>query len=142
MTHLAYTAGRILVPVVFIISGVQKALNIAGTARMLSGSGFPMPGWIPADFAGVPRYQALAGAVAAVEIVGGLMILAGFKARWAALVLFVFTAAATVLFHHFWTMTGDAVAQNMVQALKNLSIMGAMLLIFAGGSHGLDNRRP
>jgi putative oxidoreductase len=51
-------------------------------------------------------------------------------------VLFVFTAAATFYFHAFWQMTGEAAMQNQIHALKNLSIMGALLLIAAGGPVG------
>lgn len=141
MTSFAYTAGRMLVPLVFIVSGAQKALNIGGLGKALASSALPMPGVIPLNIAGIPRYQLLAGMVAAVEIVGGLMILVGLKARWAALALFAFTLVATLLFHNFWAMSGDAFTQNLTQALKNLSIMGALLLIFVGGSHGLDSRR-
>ena len=64
------------------------------------------------------------------------MLLGGLAARWGALVLFVFTAAATFYFHNFWQMTGEAAAQNQIHALKNLSIMGALLLIVSGGPVG------
>ncbi len=66
----------------------------------------------------------------------------GLKARWAALAMIVFTAAATILFHNFWDMSGDAFAQNMVHALKNLSILGGLLLVVAGGSgpRSMDGR--
>ena len=64
------------------------------------------------------------------EVICGLMILIGLKARWAALVLIVFTAGTIFFVHHFWDM--DAATHspsNMIEALKNLSIMGGLLLI-------------
>jgi putative oxidoreductase len=68
--------------------------------------------------------------------------LLGLKARWGALMLFVFTACTIFFVHHFWDMDGAAAAANQTQALKNLSIMGALLLIVAhgSGSHALDRR--
>ena len=62
------------------------------------------------------------------------MLLIGVKARWAALVLLVFTACTIVFVHHFWDMSGDAYNTNLADALKNLSIMGGLLLIVAVGS--------
>ena len=55
----------------------------------------------------------------------------------------MFTACTIFFVHHFWDMEGAAAAANQAQALKNLSIMGALLLIIAhgSGSHAID-RRP
>jgi putative oxidoreductase len=58
--------------------------------------------------------------------------------------LVVFTAGTIFFVHNFWDMTGDAYEQNMILALKNLSIMGGLLLIVAVGSgpHSIDRRAP
>ena len=84
--------------------------------------------------AGIPKYEALGYLLAAIEIICGLMVLIGLKARWAALVLVVFTACTIIFVHHFWDMQGDALIQNRADALKNLSIMGGLLLIVAVGA--------
>ncbi|MEW6452267.1 MAG: DoxX family protein [Pseudomonadota bacterium] len=136
MLNAAYTVGRVFVPIIFIVSGVQKAMNVAGTAKMLADTNIPVPEAIVPYLQGIPKYEALTYLTAAAEIICGLMIMAGIAARWGALVLFVFTAAATFYFHNFWQMTGEAAAQNQVHALKNLSIMGALLLIVSGGPIG------
>jgi putative oxidoreductase len=83
---------------------------------------------------GIPKYEALAYLSAAVEVVCGLLVLVGLKARWAALLLAVFTACTIIFIHHFWDMDGAALIENRTQALKNLSIMGGLLLIVAVGS--------
>jgi len=70
----------------------------------------------------------------ATAMVPSLMVLIGLKARWAALVLIVFTACTIIFVHHFWDMQGDALIQNRADALKNLSIMGGLLLIVAVGA--------
>jgi putative oxidoreductase len=70
------------------------------------------------------------------------MVLVGFKARWAALVLCAFTGMTIFLAHPFWAMEGAARATNQAHALKNLSIMGALLMIAAHGAgrFSLDER--
>jgi putative oxidoreductase len=143
MMGVAYTIGRICVPIVFIVEGVRKLLNVNDFAKLLADSQVPMPDEIAAYLGGMPKYQALAYCLAAIELIGGLMVLIGLKARWGALILIVFTAGTIFFVHHFWDMSGAAAAQNQVDALKNLSILGALLLIVAAGSGGtsLDRRQ-
>ena len=142
--NVAYALGRILVPLVFIWEAVQKLLDIGKFAKLLADSQVPLPDEISAYLGSMPKYEALAWALAALELVCGLMILLGLKARWGALLLVVFTAGTIFFVHHFWDMTGDAYVQNQIQALKNLSILGALLMIVAVGSgpHSLDRRPP
>ena len=143
MSRLVFALGRILVPIIFIVSGWEKLLNIKGTVTALESKNLPIPVEIE-TYINMPRFEALAYLVAIVELFGGAMILIGWKARWAALLLLVFTAAATFYFHNFWVMEGADRAMNQIQALKNLSIMGALLMIAAVGSGAvaLDRNRP
>jgi len=140
--NVAYALGRIFVPIVFIWEAIQMLLDIGRFAKLLAENNVPVPDQIVPYLGGMPKYQALAWALAGLELVCGIMILIGFKARWGALVLVVFTAGTIFFVHHFWDMTGDAYEQNQIQALKNLSILGALLLIVAVGSgpHALDRR--
>ena len=132
--NAAYTLGRILIPIVFLVEGIRKLINVDGIAKMLADNNVPIPDQIVPYLGGMPKYQAAGYLVAAVEIICGLMIMAGLAARWGALVLVVFTAATIIFVHHFWDMSGDAFYGNMTQALKNLSIMGALLLVVAVGA--------
>jgi putative oxidoreductase len=132
--NAAYTLGRILVPLVFIVAGVQKILNIGDIAKMLAANSVPIPDAIVPYLGSIPKYEALGYLIAALEIVCGLMVLIGLKARWAALVLVVFTACTIIFVHHFWDMAGDDLINNRTEALKNLSILGGLLLIVAVGS--------
>ena len=142
MMNGAYVLGRILVPIVFIWEAVQKLLDIGRFAKLLADSRVPIPDEVSAYLGSMPKYEALAWALAVLELVCGLMILLGLKARWGALVLIVFTAGTIFYVHHFWDMTGDAYVQNQIQALKNLSILGALLLIVSVGStaHSVERR--
>jgi putative oxidoreductase len=134
--HAVYVVGRICVPVVFIAAGIQKALSVEGIARLLADSRVPVPDGIAGYLGGMPKYEALGYLIAGLEIVCGLMIMTGLKARWGALILVVFTACTIVFVHHFWDMEGLAARTHQTEALKNLSIIGALLLIVAGGSAG------
>ncbi len=77
-------------------------------------------------------------------IVGGLSIVVGYKARIGAALLFTFLVLATYFFHDFWTYPADSqdYQMQMIQFMKNLALMGAMLIIFANGSGAgsLDRR--
>ncbi len=124
-----YAIGRMLLPIVFIVAGVSKFVSIAGLTQFLTAKAIPQP-------------LAVAYAVAAVEIVAGVMVLVGYKTRWAALALVVFTALAIFFAHDFWNMAGaEAIAQRG-QALKNLAIMGGLLLVIVHGPgrYSVDGR--
>jgi putative oxidoreductase len=132
--NAAYTLGRIFLSLVFVVSGVQKLMNISVIAKMLADNNVPIPEQVVPYLQGIPKYEALGYLAAAVEIIGGLMVLIGLKARWGALLLAVFTALTIVFVHHFWDMTGSALTDNLTEALKNLSIIGGLLLVVAVGS--------
>jgi len=141
MSRLMYTFGRILVPLIFIVSGWTKLLDIKSVVSALEGKNLPVPIEIE-TYINMPRFEALAYLIAVVELVGGIMILIGWKARFAALLLFVFTGLTVFYFHDFWTMDGAARAQNQIEALKNLSIMGALLMIVGMGSGAIALDQP
>ena len=79
----------------------------------------------------MPIWQVLAIVVAMVEIVGGLLIAFNVLARTAAVVLLIFTAVTTFYYHDFWNMAGAERTNNLILALKNLSIIGALLMLAA-----------
>jgi putative oxidoreductase len=131
------TLGRILFAVLFIFSGASKLLDLTATAQMTEKVVFPA---LLAPYTaqletvtGMPTAQLLAIGSGALEVVCGLMIALNFGARFFAIVLILFVAAATFYFHDFWNQTGVEARGNLVHALKNLSIIGALLMI-AGSS--------
>ncbi len=142
--NIAYALGRILVPIVFIWEAIRDMLDIRVFAKLLSDNNFPLPDEISGYLGDMPKYQALAWTLAGLELICALMILLGLKARWGALILVVYSAATIFFIHHFWDMSGAAYELNQIQALKNLSIMGGLLLIVAVGSgpHSIDRRSP
>jgi putative oxidoreductase len=127
------TFGRILFAVLFIFSGASKLLDLATTAQMTEKI------VIPAALAtytsqlegvtGMSTPQMLAIAAGALELICGIMIALNFGARFFAILLILFVAAATFYYHDFWNQTGAEAKNNMVHALKNLSIIGALFMI-------------
>ena len=111
---------RILLAVMFIISGFGKITGFEGTVGYIASKGLPLP-------------QLVAIGTILVELGGGLMLAVGFKARWAALALAVFTLLAAIIFHNFWAADAAAKTMQQIQFMKNISIVGGMLMVFAFG---------
>jgi putative oxidoreductase len=116
-TSKLYPAGRALAGLLFVVSGVNKILAFSYVAGWMNSMGLPLAGLL------------LAGAIA-LEVGGGLALITGFQARWASLALALFTVPVTLIFHAFWG-AGAAEFQNQLNHfLKNVAILGAMLVIF------------
>jgi len=83
----------------------------------------------------------LAGAILC-EVLGGLSVLVGYRARIGAAALIVFLIPASLIFHDFWTLEGMEQQVQMVMFMKNLSIMGGLLLVMSLGTgpFSLDDR--
>jgi putative oxidoreductase len=142
--NIAYSIGRIFLPIFFIVAGIQKLMNVQGMAKMIEDAGVPFPEELVPYLAyvgNIPKFQFIGYLVGAIEVICGLMVMVGLKARWAALVLIVYSACAIFFLHHFWDMTGDAFTLNQEAALMHLSIIGGLLLLVAGGPGGLPDRR-
>ena len=127
--NAAFTLGRVALVLIFMFSGAQKLFDISGTADQIQAKLI-----IPAAL-GMPIWQVLAIVVALVEIVGGLLITFNVLTRGAAVVLLLFTAVTTFYYHDFWNMAGADRTNNLNLALKNLSIIGALLMLAAWPRH-------
>jgi putative oxidoreductase len=140
------TFGRVLFAVLFIVSGAFKLLDIAGTTQMITDKVI-IPGFLTTYTAqlegvtGMPMAQMLAIAAGATELICGLLIALNFGARFFAIVLIIFVIAATFYYHDFWNQTGADQKNNMIHALKNLSIIGGLLII-AGIGRGPRANEP
>ena len=118
-------AARILLAQLFIISGVGKIGRFAGTAAYMAGMG-------------LPAAQVLLVLTIALEVGGGVLLLAGWQARWIAAALCGFTFAASMIFHPFWNADPAAVMSQLNNFMKNLAIMGGMLYVMAYGAGPLS----
>ena len=110
--NAAYTLGRILIPLVFLVEGIQKVINVERIAKMLADNNVPIPDQIVPYLGGIPKYQALGYLVAAVEIICGLMILVGPQGALGRARADRVHGCTIIFVHHFWDMSGDAFFGN------------------------------
>lgn len=118
-------AGRILIATIFIMSGFGKITGFEGTVGFIASKGLPLP------------QLAAIGAII-VELGGGILLVAGWQARWAAAAMFVFTAAAALIFHNFWAVPADMAQNQMIHFMKNVSMLGGLLYVVVHGSGPLS----
>jgi putative oxidoreductase len=118
-------AGRLLLAILFLLSGMSKLAAPAATIGYIASAGLPFPflGYVVA---------------LAVELGCSLLLLAGFHARVAAAVMAAFTIAAALIFH-----SNFAEQNELVHVLKNIALAGGLLQVvaFGAGAFSLDARR-
>jgi putative oxidoreductase len=114
--------GRVLIAALFLPSGLGKIAAPAATQAYIAAAGLPLP------------FLAYRAAVA-VEIGGGLLLVVGYRSRWVALALAVFTVAAAFGFHDNF-----ADENQMVHFFKNIAIAGGLLQVvaFGAGAYSVD----
>jgi len=117
----AALVGRILLAYLFIKSGWGKIGGFEQTAAMMASKG-------------VPLAQLALVVTIAVELVAGLMLVIGYKARWAALAIALWLIPVTFMFHGYWNVPADQVMNQTNHFFKNVAIFGGMLMVFAFGS--------
>lgn len=122
--------GRIALGAIFLLSGIAKLADQQGTLQHMEQAGIPAP-------------HLMLFIAAFAEIFGAAALMTGFLARLGALGLVVYLAITTLVFHHFWTMEGDEAKTQMVNFMKNLSIIGGLLVLSAAGAqnYSIDARR-
>jgi putative oxidoreductase len=129
MTNALALIGRLLLAPMFLLSGYSKIGGLAGTAGAIASKGLPMS-------------EALAVAALVVELGAGVMIVLGWKTRWAALLLVAFTVLASYFFHNFWALPAAEQMTQQLFFLKNLAVIGGLLLLvaFGPGAWSVDKR--
>ncbi len=130
-TRYAPLLGRVLLAPLFLSAGYGKLVHLGPTVQYIASKGLP-----------APTLAALAATV--IELGGGLLLIAGWKTRWAGAGLFLFTALTAVFFHAFWAAPADQAVNQSIHFWKNVSIMGGLLYVvaFGSGAFGLDNLEP
>jgi putative oxidoreductase len=121
-TAILPLAGRLLLGAIFFISGLNKVADPAGTIGYIASAGLPLP------------QLALATAIA-VEVVGSVLLIVGFRTRLVAAALACFTLASAFSFHF------DFSDQNQfIHFMKNLALAGGLLQVvaFGAGRYSID----
>ena len=110
--------GRILIALLFVPAAISKITGFEGTVSYIQSAGLPLP-------------TLAAIAAIAVELLAPIAIIVGFKTRYAAAILALFTIAASFGFHQFWSLPADKVIMNQMMFFKNLAIAGGLLILAA-----------
>ena len=122
--------GRILIGLIFLVAGVRKVavgMGFAGTVAYLTKLGFPAP-------------EAMAVLAIVIEIGGSILLIVGWRTRWAAWLLALFVVIAAFAAHRFWEFDAAQYNNQLSHFLKNLSIIGGLLYVatFGPGSASVD----
>lgn len=117
----AYVLARIGLALLFLWSGYGKLMDVSSTASYMAKAGMPMP-------------EVLVWPAVLIELIAGAMLVVGFKVRWAAVALIVYTIIATFYFHAFWAIPADQMRMQQIQFMKNIAIIGGLLAVLAHGS--------
>jgi putative oxidoreductase len=128
LTDFIALVGRILLAFIFVQAGYNKLTGgIAGTVTNMTNHGIPL-----ADI--------LVWGAIAVELGGGLLLMAGLLARWAALALAAYTTALALIFHAYWLAPAAELRADRALFYNHLAIIGGMLVVvaFGAGYYSLD----
>jgi putative oxidoreductase len=125
MNRLLSLVGRILVSVPFLAFGIMNLQIIIGTVSYFAALKVPMT-------------TAAVVVAIIIELLGGLCLVIGFKVRFWAWVMFLYLIPVTFVAHNFWVHAGAARSENETEFLKNIAIMGGLLLLAAFGAGSLS----
>ena len=115
----AQVLGRVALGTIFLVSGAGKLVGWHGTAAYAASKGV---------------LELLLVIATVLELAGGIGVILGYKTRWAAVALLVFLVPVTLVFHGFWAAPAPEQRAQLVNFLKNLSIAGGALIVFARGA--------
>ena len=125
MNLSAMLVGRILLSLVFLNAGYRKLMAVAGSAGYFGKLGLPMP-------------EVLVWVAIAIELGGAILLIVGWKTRWAAWLLALFTLIATFAAHRFWEVDAAQYANQMNHFLKNIAIVGGFIILATTGPGALS----
>jgi putative oxidoreductase len=116
-------AGRILIGAIFLNAGIRKLLGFAGTVGYFGKIGFPAP-------------EVFTVLAIVIEIGGAILLIIGWKTRWAAWLLALFVLIAAFAAHRFWEFDAAQYANQMNHFMKNVAIIGGLLFVATFGPGG------
>jgi putative oxidoreductase len=119
--------GRILLALIFVLSGISKLGATATTVAHMADHG-------------IPYANLLVWGAIALELGGGIMLIVGLLARLVGAALFFYLLALAVIFHAYWTMTGAQAHAQHADFFQHVAMMGGMLFVvaFGAGPYSID----
>ena len=121
--------GRILIAYLFIPAGIGKLMGFGGTVGYITSVGLPLP-------------EVGAAIAIIVELGLGIVLLLGFKTRWTAIVMALFTVATALFFHKYWSAPDAMKMMQQINFNKNIAIAGGLLTFtaFGPGRFSIDKK--
>lgn len=113
--------GRLALAAIFLWSAYTKFAYMDGNVGYMKAYGVPSP-------------ALLIWPAALLELIGGAMLALGWKARWAALALALFSLVSMFIFHAYWNVPADQVQNQQIHFMKNVAMIGGLLVVFARGA--------
>jgi putative oxidoreductase len=117
--------GRLLLALIFILSGYHKIWTMDATAAQMASHAIPLP-------------NILVYGVVALELGGGLLLLFGLFTRWIALAFALYVLVLAVLFHAYWGLPEAQARQQHAAFFEHIAIIGGMLYVVAFGAGALS----
>ena len=119
--HALNLIGRLLVVALFLPAGIAKLAGFEGTVGYFTSLGMSTP--------------TLAVVVAiVVEVLGGLALLVGFQTRAVAIIMAIFTLAASITGHAYWSAPAESAFVVQLLFFKNIAVIGGLLVIASAGA--------
>lgn len=128
--NLSNLLGRLLIVALFLPAGLSKLMNFEGTLGYFNSLGMPAPS------------LALVIAII-VELLGSIAIILGFQTRIVAIILAIFTFAATLLGHAYWAVPAEMAFVTQLLFFKNIAVIGGLLVLASNGAgkFSIDGRK-
>ncbi len=121
--------GRILIAYLFIPAGIGKLMGFGGTVGYITSAGLPLP-------------EVAAAVAIVIELGLGIALLLGFKTRWTAIAMAIFTVVTALFFHKYWAVPDAMKMMQQINFNKNMAIAGGLLAFaaFGPGRFSIDKR--
>lgn len=121
--------GRVLFVALFLPAGISKLSGFEGTVEYFGSLGIPMA-------------SAAVVATIAIEVLGSVALLIGYKTRYAAFALAAFTLFASFIGHAFWAVPAEQAFVQQLMFFKNIAVVGGLLILATAGAGklSLDSR--
>jgi putative oxidoreductase len=121
--------GRLLIAFLFIPAGIGKLMGFGGTVGYITSAGLPLP-------------EVAAAVAIVIELGLGIALLLGFKTRWTAIVMAIFTVVTALFFHKYWSAPEAMKMMQQINFNKNIAIAGGLLALaaFGPGRFSIDKR--
>jgi putative oxidoreductase len=137
--RVIYLIGRILFVAIFLVSGLRKLLDLAATAQLIEARLWVPPALAPyvekvSTMSGMSTPQLVTIVLAIIQIAFALLIIFNVGSRFAAIVLALYVGGATAYFFEFTSVGDLARGPSGTMLLKNVSIIGGLLILFVIGS--------